>query len=74
MCLLVQNMEPKIPSNGGERILKLHHVWSCVLFHEHNEVGVSMSYLWFGHICIERYYEPWDGGGPIWCVVLKKKC
>ncbi len=52
--------------------IKLHHVWPCVVPHEHDEVGASLSNLWLSRICIEKYYEPCDGGGPIWCIMLKK--
>ncbi len=74
MCLFAQNMELSIPSNGGKKIFELHHVWSCVLLHEHNKIGVSLLDLLFGYICIEKDHEPWDGGGPIWCVSLRRKC
>jgi hypothetical protein len=65
MCLLAQNMEFDILNNGNERIFEMHHVWLCTLPHEHNKIGVSMSYLWPNHICIEKNHELWDGGGPI---------
>jgi len=60
MCLLVQNMEPNIPNNGSEKISK-HHVWLCVISHEHNEINVSLSSLWPSYICIEKNHEPWGG-------------
>jgi hypothetical protein len=67
-------MEFDLLSNGGKIIFELHHVWSCTLLHEHNKVDVSLLDLWFGYICIEKDHEPWDGGGPIWCILLKRKC
>jgi hypothetical protein len=72
MCLFIQNIELDILSNGGKKTLELHHVVLCFP-HEHNEVGVSLSDLWLGHICIKKDHKPWDGGGPIWCRMLKKK-
>jgi hypothetical protein len=65
MCLLAQNIKHVIPSNGGEKYLKLHHVWSCALPHEHNKVGVSLSNLWPNCICIKKDHKPWDRWGPI---------
>jgi hypothetical protein len=47
-------------------------VWSCALPHEHNKVGVSVSNLWHDCICIKNDHELWDGGGPMWCIMLKK--
>jgi len=48
--------------------MKKSQIASCVAMcfsHEHNEIGVSLSNLWFSHISIKKDHEPWDGGGPI---------
>lgn len=37
-------------------------MWLCVISHEHNKVGVSLSGQWLGRICIEKNHEPWDEG------------
>jgi hypothetical protein len=73
MNLLVQNMEFDILNNGIKKIL------ICIMCdgvppHEHNEIGVSLLNIWASRICIEKDHEPWDRGGPIWCIMLKRKC
>jgi hypothetical protein len=35
---------------------------------------VSLLNLWPSNICIDKDHELWDGGGLIWCVMLKRKC
>jgi hypothetical protein len=72
ICLLVQNIKHVIPSNESKKYLKLHHVWLCVLPHEHNKVGVSMLNLWLNRICIKKDHKPWNGWGPIWCIMKIK--
>jgi hypothetical protein len=47
---------------------------TCVFPHEYKEVNVSMLNLWPNNLYIEKYHEPWDGGGPIWCITLRRKC
>jgi hypothetical protein len=66
-------MELSLPSNGGEKIFELHHVWPCALLHKHNKVGVSLLDLWFGCICIEKDHEPWDEGRPNLVHIVEEK-
>ncbi len=44
--VFAQDMEPNIPSNGGESIFELHHVWQCIILHEHNEKCVSDYWIY----------------------------
>ncbi len=74
MCLLAQNIELNIPSNGGEKLSNYIMCGYVLSPHEHNEIGVSLLDLCLGRICIEKDHGSWDGGGPIWCIMLKKKC
>jgi hypothetical protein len=63
-------MQPNIPSNEGEKILN-YIMCGRVLPHEHNEICVSN--LWHGCINIEKDHNLCDGGGLIWCIMIRKK-
>jgi hypothetical protein len=74
MCLVAQNMEFDIPSNGSE---KISNCIMCSLVFLPKSIMKKMyflSNLWPNHICIKKDHGLWDGGGPIWCIVLRRKC